>query len=296
MKILAGLSHKKLAQDLATQLNCHYVETDTTTFADGETRVQIQQDMNGCDVIIVQSTSRPANNHLMELLLLIDTVKRAGAKSITAVMPYFGYSRQDRRSYIFSPISARLVANLLETAGITKLITIDLHSPILEGFFAVPVQNLSPISLFTSIINRKNQEDKNTLIVSPDVGGVLRLKKIHNLLKMEIAVINKSRNSNNQHLTSDIIGNVQGKHCLLIDDIVDSGQTLCTGAKLLQERGALSIEAFITHPVLSGSAIEELNNSNIENIYITDTIETTNLPAKFQVISILPIIIEALKK
>ncbi len=292
MKILGGGSHKKLAQYLAKELNCQYVEVYTTTFEDGETRVQIMEDMNDCEVVIIQSTSRPANNHLIELLLLVDTVKRAGAKSITAVMPYFGYSRQDRRSYIFAPISARLIANLLETAGITKLITIDLHSPVLEGFFRVPVKNLNPINLFTSIINSYN----NTIIVSPDVGGFVRARAIDSFANMDIAVINKSRGTNNECQISDIIGNVEGKHCLLIDDIVDSGQTLCKGAKLLQEHGALSIEAFITHPVLSGSSKEDINNSNITNIYITDTIKTTDLPPKFQVISVIPIIVDALKK
>ncbi|XVN42328.1 MAG: ribose-phosphate diphosphokinase [Candidatus Rickettsia vulgarisii] len=292
MKILAGLSHKTLAKNLANSMNCEYIETYITNFDDGETRIQIIDDLNGCDVVIIQSTSKPANNHLMEFLLLVDTAKRSGARRIIALMPYFGYSRQDRRSYMFAPISARLVANLLEVAGVDHLITIDLHSKQLEGFFKIAVQNLNPISLFAPIINNYN----NSIIVSPDVGGFVRAQAINNMFNMDIAVINKSRDANNKYNMSEIIGNVVGKHCLLIDDIADSGQTLCKGAKLLMEKGALSVDAFITHPVLSGTAREDIENSDITNIHITDTIEVTDLTSKFHVISIMPIIIAALER
>ncbi|WP_341761227.1 ribose-phosphate diphosphokinase [Candidatus Tisiphia endosymbiont of Thecophora atra] len=295
MKILTGLSHKKLARYLAEELNCKYVETYITTFDDAETRVEILEDMYRCDVVIVQSTSRPANNHLMELLLLVDTVKRAGASQLTAVIPYFGYSRQDRRSCSFTPVSSRLVANMLEVAGVDHVITVDLHSQQLEGFFKIPVQNLDPISLFAPIIETYN----NSIIVSPDVGGFVRVRDVNRLFNMNIAVINKSREvkrSNDKCQMSEIIGNVSGKHCILIDDIVDSGETLCKGAKLLMEVGALSVNAFITHPVLSRMSKENIQNSDIMNVYITDTIETTDLPSKFHVISVAPIIIAALQK
>ncbi|WP_375331018.1 ribose-phosphate diphosphokinase [Candidatus Tisiphia endosymbiont of Oplodontha viridula] len=295
MKILAGLSHKKLARYLAEELNCKYVETYITTFDDTETRVEILEDMHKCDVVIVQSTSRPANNHLMELLLLVDTVKRAGASQVTAVIPYFGYSRQDRRSCSFTPVSSRLVASMLEVAGVNHVITVDLHSQQLEGFFKIPVQNLDPISLFAPIIETYN----NSIIVSPDVGGFVRVRDVNRLFNMNIAVINKSRDvkrSNDKCQISEIIGNVSGKHCILIDDIVDSGETLCKGAKLLMEVGALSVNAFITHPVLSSMSKENIQNSDIMNVYITDTIETTDLPSKFHVISVAPIIIAALQK
>ncbi|WP_417905333.1 ribose-phosphate diphosphokinase [Candidatus Tisiphia endosymbiont of Micropterix aruncella] len=295
MKILAGLSHKKLARCLAEELNCKYVETYITTFDDAETRVEILEDMHKCDVVIVQSTSRPANNHLMELLLLVDTVKRAGASQVTAVIPYFGYSRQDRRSCSFTPVSSRLVANMLEVAGVDHVITVDLHSQQLEGFFKIPVQNLDPISLFAPIIETYN----NSIIVSPDVGGFVRVRDVNRLFNMNIAVINKSRDiksSNDKCQMSEIIGNVSGKHCILIDDIVDSGETLCKGAKLLMEVGALSVNAFITHPVLSRMSKENIQNSDVMNVYITDTIETTDLPSKFHVISVAPIIIAALQK
>ncbi len=295
MKILAGLSHKKLARCLAEELNCKYVETYITTFDDAETRVEILEDMHKCDVVIVQSTSRPANNHLMELLLLVDTVKRAGASQVTAVIPYFGYSRQDRRSCSFTPVSSRLVANMLEVAGVDNVITVDLHSQQLEGFFKIPVQNLDPISLFAPIIKTYN----NSIIVSPDVGGFVRVRDVNRLFNMNIAVINKSRDiksSNDKCQMSEIIGNVSGKHCILIDDIVDSGETLCKGAKLLMEVGALSVNAFITHPVLSRMSKENIQNSDVMNVYITDTIETTDLPSKFHVISVAPIIIAALQK
>ncbi len=295
MKILAGLSHKKLARYLAEELNCQYVETYITAFDDTETRVQILEDMHKCDVVIVQSTSRPANNHLMELLLLVDTVKRAGASQVTAVIPYFGYSRQDRRSCSFTLVSSRLVASMLEVAGVNHVITVDLHSQQLEGFFKIPIQNLDPISLFAPIIETYN----NSIIVSPDVGGFVRVRDVNRLFNMNIAVINKSREvkrSTNKCQMSEIIGNVSGKHCVLIDDIVDSGETLCKGAKLLMEVGALSVNAFITHPVLSSMSKENIQNSDIMNVYITDTIETTDLPSKFHVISVAPIIIAALQK
>jgi ribose-phosphate pyrophosphokinase len=295
MKILAGLSHKKLARYLAEELNCEYVETYITAFDDTETRVQILEDMHKCDVVIVQSTSRPANNHLMELLLLVDTVKRAGASQVTAVIPYFGYSRQDRSSCSFTPVSSRLVASMLEVAGVNHVITVDLHSQQLEGFFKIPVQNLDPISLFAPIIETYN----NSIIVSPDVGGFVRVRDVNRLFNMNIAVINKSRDvkrSNDKCQMSEIIGNVSSKHCILIDDIVDSGETLCKGAKLLMEVGALSVNAFITHPVLSSMSKENIQNSDIMNVYITDTIETTDLPSKFHVISVAPIIIAALQK
>lgn len=295
MKILAGLSHKKLARYLAEELNCQYVETYITAFDDTETRVQILEDMHKCDVVIVQSTSRPANNHLMELLLLVDMVKRAGASQVTAVIPYFGYSRQDRRSCSFTPVSSRLVASMLEVAGVNHVITVDLHSQQLEGFFKIPIQNLDPISLFAPIIETYN----NSIIVSPDVGGFVRVRDVNRLFNMNIAVINKSREvkrSTDKCQMSEIIGNVSGKHCVLIDDIVDSGETLCKGAKLLMEVGALSVNAFITHPVLSSMSKENIQNSDIMNVYITDTIETTDLPSKFHVISVAPIIIAALQK
>ncbi|WP_341764105.1 ribose-phosphate diphosphokinase [Candidatus Tisiphia endosymbiont of Beris chalybata] len=356
MKILAGLSHKNLAQSLAKELNCQYIEAYTTTFDDSELRVQILEDINGCEVVIVQSTCRPVNNHLMELLLLVDTVKRAGAKSITAVIPYFGYSRQDRRPYIFAPVAARLVANMLEAAGVQRVITVDLHSQQLEGFFNIEVQNLNPISLFIPLINNYNNralselvykepteatyklssqielcKEANTIvnsgefgaridgatpiynsqalsndvtnfssiayiIVSPDIGGIARARAMSKLCNMEIAVINKSRTVNNEYHMSGILGNVEKKHCILIDDIVDSGQTICKGAKLLMECGALSVDAFITHPVLSRSSQAAIENSNITNIYITDTIAVANLSSKFQVVSIVSLLVTALKK
>lgn len=292
MKILAGLTQKNLAKCLAKELNCQYVESYTTTFDDSELRVQVLEDLNGCEVTIVQSTSRPVNNNLMELLLLVDTVKRAGVKRITAVIPYFGYSRQDRRSYVFAPVSARLVANLLEAAGVQRIITIDLHSQQLEGFFKIEVQNLNPSSLFFPLINIYD----NIIIVSPDIGGITRARAMSNLCNVDIAIINKNRTVNNEYQISDIIGNVATKHCILIDDIVDSGQTICKGTKLLMERGALSVNAFITHPVLSSTSQEEIDNSHITSLYITDTIAVSNLSSKLQIVSILPLLVAALKK
>jgi ribose-phosphate pyrophosphokinase len=292
MKILAGLSQQKLAIYLSKKLDCEYVETSTTTFNDSETRVQIYKDLYNCDVVIVQSTSKPVNNHLIELLLLIDAVKRMGARRITGVIPYLGYSRQDRRSYNFAPVSARLIANLLEVAGVDRIITVDLHSQQLEGFFNIPIQNLDSIHLINPVIKAQNI----SVIVSPDVGGFVRVCNINKLFNLDVAVINKTRGDDNKCQISDIMGKVYGKHCLLVDDIVDSGQTLCKSAEILSERGALSVNAFITHPVLSDTSKENIQNSNIASIYVTDTIETADLPPKFQIMSIAPIVAIALQE
>ncbi len=294
VKILAGLSNQKLARDLALRLHVGYVETHITNFADSETRVQVAENVHQCDVIIVQSTVRPANDRLMELLLLIDAVKRANAKSVTAVLPYFGYSRQDRNSYPYAPVSAHLVVKLLEAAGVDNVVTIDLHTRTLERLFSIPIVNLDTASLVAPIIMGYS---KPTVVVFPDTGSSVRTAEaIKRVSNVPMVVINKIRDLDNKINMAKVIGNVEGKNCLIIDDIIDSGETLYQGANLLMENGAVLVDAFVTHPVLSSEAKKLVQTSCIKKIYITDTIEANNLPSKFHVLSVEPIIIEALQQ
>lgn len=294
VKILSGLSNRKLARLLALEIGVDYVETNITNFTDSETRVQITENVYQCDVVIVQSTARPTNDRLMELFLLIDAVKRAGAKSIITVLPYFGYSRQDKSYDLYSPISAHLVTNLLEAAGSSNVITIDLHSKSVENFFSIPIVNLDTVSLLIPIINGYRIP---SVIVFPDMGGYARTAQaIDKVSNMPIVVIDKIRDQNNKPQMSKVIGAVKGKNCLLVDDIIDSGETLYKAANLLIKNGATSVDAFVTHPVLSNSAKELMQASCIETLYVTDTIEVSDLPPKFHVLSVVPIIIEALQQ
>jgi len=291
MKILAGRSNQILAKYLAVELNIKSIEAQITTFDDGEINIQIFEDLHRLEVLIVQSTCQPVNDRLIELLLLIDATRRAGASRIILIIPYFGYSRQDRQTY-GSPVAARLIASCLEHVGANHLITIDLHSPQIAGFFNIPVQNLESFSLFAPTFENYS----NFIIVSPDPGSTIRSQKVQKQFSSEIAIINKVRDSHNNCQSIEILGNVKGKHCILIDDIVDSGETICNGARLLINQGALSVDAFVTHPVLSLNAANYIQNSCISNIYVTDTIETSSLPDKFTVIPVAQVVLEALRK
>jgi ribose-phosphate pyrophosphokinase len=278
MQIISGSSNKLLAQNIAKNTGYKLLETKIGNFSDGEIRVEIQDNI-GKNVIIIQSTSHPVNDHLMELFLLIDTAKRAGARNIIAVIPYFGYSRQDRCTYKHGPISASLVIRLLEVAGVTKIITLDLHSKQLEGVFNVPIINLDPFSIFFPFYN----DDINNVVVSPDIGGISRANNFSLFLGKDLVIINKIRNNHNECSMNKIIGNVQDKKCIIIDDIVDSGNTLCKAAELLKSNGALTIEVYATHPVLSGDAKERIMDSQIDKIFTSDSIYHNSLPSKFKV-------------
>ncbi|MEI7493496.1 MAG: ribose-phosphate diphosphokinase [Alphaproteobacteria bacterium] len=291
-KIIAGSSSKKLAQQLSTNLNIAQVEAFIERFEDEELRVQLADGVHEEDVIIVQSTSKPANDHLMELLLLVDAAKRSGARRVIALVPYFGYSRQDRPSYAFGPISARLVATLIEAAGVDHLITLDLHSQQAEGFFQIGVQNIETLTLFADLL----KSQPNLMVVSPDIGGMIRARKLSSLLGVDLAVINKIRTTHNTCQMGEIIGNVAGKNCVLVDDIVDTGGTLCKAAALLMQHGALSVEAIATHAVLSGQAVANIEASVIKKITVTGTIEQTQLPAKFAVADISVLLGKNLKR
>lgn len=281
MQIISGSSNLGLAKRIATELGAEILETKIDNFSDGELRVQVLDNI-GTEVMIVQSTSSPVNNHLMELLLLVDTAKRAGAEKITAVIPYFGYSRQDRCTYKHGPISASLVIKMLEAAGVTKMITLDLHSSQLEGMFNVPITNFSTESIFFPAL----EGGENMLIVSPDIGGIARARNYSSLFATDLAIVNKSRDANNECSMSEIIGNVAGKDCVIVDDIVDGASTLCMATELLLKNGAKNVSAIVTHAVLSGNSIKKIEQSALERIYVSDSIHHNELPAKFTVMPI----------
>lgn len=281
MKTISGSSNPKLASRISQEIGSKLLDTKIDNFSDSELRVQVSDNI-GKDIIIVQSTSTPVNNHLMELLFLADTAKRAGAQNIIAIIPYFGYSRQDRCTYKYGPISASLVIKMLESAGITEIITLDLHSSQLEGMFNVPVTNLSTESIFFPILKNK----KNIIAVSADIGGIQRARNYSSLLGVDLAIINKSRDMNNIPSMSEIIGDVAGKDCIIVDDIVDGANTVCMATELLLKNGAASVRAIITHAVLSGDAITKIENSSLKNIYVSDSIYHEKLPDRFTVIPI----------
>jgi ribose-phosphate pyrophosphokinase len=291
-KIIAGNSVKHLAKSLSQHLGLDYLEAQIERFADEELRVQLGTSVYKEDVVIVQSTSKPANDHLMELLLLVDAAERAGARQIVALMPYFGYSRQDKPSYEWGPISARLIATLLESAKVNQLITLDFHSKQLEGFFQIGVQNLNPIPLFANTV----ETSKDLIVVSPDVGGLIRAQKLAGMLDCDIAVLNKIRHTYNTCEIKQVIGSVKDKHCIIIDDIIDTAGTLCKSATLLKQEGALSIQAMVTHPVLSGDAMSKLEKAPIEKIITTQSIYQPNLSSRFQFIDIVPLLGKAVKR
>ena len=291
-KIIAGNSCKILAQRLSHTLGFECLDANIQRFADQELRIQLDAHLYQTDVIIVQSTCQPANDHLMALLLLVDAAKRAGAQRIIAVIPYFGYSRQDRPSYQGGPISARLVATLLESAGVDHMITLDLHSKQAEGFFNIGVQNIDPNPLFASVID----QDRPLVVVSPDIGGLFRARGLANLLNSGIAIINKSRSEPNTCQMDGLIGNVVDKHCIIVDDIADTGGTLCQAAVLLKDQGALSVEVMVTHPVLSGKAIAKMQAAPILKIMTTASIRQKNLPKLFSLVDIIPLLAAAVHR
>lgn len=282
MKIIAGTTHLQLAKNIAQAFGAELIQGAAKRFSDGELSVCLPSDITECVVVIVQSTCNPADSNLFELLMLIDAAKRAKTKDIIAVIPYCGYGRSDS--------SFDLVASLLERAGVDGIITIDLHSAKLEESFKVPVTNLSVCDLFLPLITSSPQ----LVIVSPDQGGMLRAKKFSDALKCELAVINKERKSSGYCHMTGFEGDVAGKHCVIIDDIVDSAGTLRQAAEFLIDNGATSVEAFITHAVLSNSATEMIESSILKRVYTTNTIIKDTTPAKFNLVSIDNLIITAL--
>ncbi|MBB3607254.1 ribose-phosphate pyrophosphokinase [Rhizobium sp. BK602] len=274
MKVFAGNSNRHLAEAICNYLGVPLGKASVRRFADQEIFVEIQENVRGEDVFVVQSTSFPTNDHLMELLIMIDAMRRSSARRITAVLPYFGYARQDRRASGRTPISAKLVANLITEAGADRVLTLDLHAGQIQGFFDIPTDNLYAIPILTRDI-KANYDIGNVMVVSPDVGGVVRARALAKRLDCLLAIVDKRRDRPGESEVMNIIGDVEGKDCLLIDDIVDSGGTLCNAADALLAKGAASVTAYITHGVLSGGAVTRVTNSKLKELVITDSIQPT---------------------
>ena len=271
MKIVSGNSNLSLSKSIANYLKVPLVKASIKKFPDKEIFVEIQENVRGEDVFVIQSTSIPANDHVMELLIIIDALKRGSAKKISAIMPYYGYARQDRKSGPRTPISAKLVANLISVAGANRALMVDLHAGQIQGFFDIPTDNLFAAPVFINDIKNKF-DSKKSIIVSPDVGGVVRARAIAKRVDMDLAIIDKRREKAGISEVMNIIGDVKDKHCILIDDICDTAGTLTNAASALKQKGAKGVYAYITHGVLSGPAIERINNSPIDKMIITDSI------------------------
>jgi len=296
MKLVAGNSNRPLAHAIAAYLKTPLTQCLVRRFADMEIFVEVQENVRGEDIFVIQSTSYPANDNLMELLILIDALKRASARRITAVIPYFGYARQDRKTLPRTPISAKLVANMITHAGADRVLTVDLHAGQIQGFFDIPTDNLYAAPVMLRDIRRRFT-DGNITVVSPDVGGVVRARGLASRIDAPLAIIDKRREQPGESEVMNVIGNVSGHACILIDDIVDSGGTLCNAAEALVQRGAKSVVAYITHGVLSGGAVARVMASKIESLFITDTIvptEAVRVAANIEVLSLAGLIGEAI--
>ena len=298
MRIIAGTSNSPLSEKVAKYLGDKITDASIRRFADEEVYVEIKENIRGEDVFIIESLSFPANDNLMELLVIIDALKRASAKRITAVIPYYGYARQDRKPGPRTPISAKLVANLITTAGADRVLTLDLHAEQIQGFFDIPTDNLFAGPVFAKDINEKYKIE-NLVAVSPDIGGVVRARAIANKLGASIAIVDKRRPKAGESEVMNIIGDVAGKDCIILDDIIDSAGTICNAADKIIELGASSITAYTTHGVLTGKAIERIEKSKLTELVITDSIyneEKSRLSKKIRVISVSDLLGEAIKR
>jgi ribose-phosphate pyrophosphokinase len=288
MKLLSGNSNKILSKSIAKYLKSKLVNSSIRNFADGEIYVEINENIRGNSIFIIQSISSPANNNLMELLLCIDALKRSSAKNITAVIPYFGYARQDRKVVPRTSISAKLVSNLITKAGADRIVTVDLHAGQIQGFFDIPVDNLFSTPIFARHIKKK-VKTKNIICVAPDVGGTERARSLGKLLNVGLAIVDKRRPKPGQSQVMNVIGDVKGKNCIIVDDIIDSGGTIVNAAKALKNRGAKDVYVYITHGVLSGDAVKKIKKSMIKNLVITDTINNSEKVKGVKNIELLPI-------
>ena len=298
MKILSCNSNLPLADSISKELNLELVNAEVKRFSDMEVFVEVKENVRGEDMFVIQSTSYPANDNLMELLVTLDALRRASAKRITAVIPYFGYARQDRKSGPRTPISAKLVANLITSAGADRVLTMDLHAGQIQGFFDIPTDNLFAAPVFVKDIQDR-YSDVPTIVVSPDVGGVLRARAIARRINAGLAIIDKRREKPGASEVMNIIGDVSKHHCILVDDIVDSGGTLCNAAEALISAGAISVDAYVTHGVLSGSAVSRVLNSPLKNLVTTNSIQATEpikLASNIRQISIASILGEAIRR
>jgi ribose-phosphate pyrophosphokinase len=298
IQLVAGNSNRPLADSIAAALKRPLTRSTVKRFADMEVYIELHDNVRGEDVYVVQSTSFPCNDNIMELLILVDALKRSSARRITAVMPYFGYARQDRRSGPRTPISARLVANLIERAGVDRVITLDLHAGQIQGFFDIPTDNLFAAPVMVRDIQER-YELSNIVVVSPDVGGVVRARGLAKRINTPIAICDKRREKAGESEVMNVIGDVRGKRCILVDDIVDSGGTLVNAANALLAEGATEVMAYLTHGVLSGGAVSKISNSALKTLVITDSIQPTEAvraAKNIRVLSIAPLLGEAIAR
>ena len=298
MKILTGNSNKNLSSKISKYLKNKLVNSSIRKFSDGEIYIEINENIRGNSIFIIQGISSPANDNLMELLLCIDALKRSSAKNITAVIPYFGYARQDRKVVPRTSISAKLVSNLITKAGADRIVTVDLHAGQIQGFFDIPVDNLFSTPIFARHIKRKIKS-KNLICVAPDVGGVERTRALGRKLDVGLAIIDKRRPTPGKSQVMNVIGNVKGKTCIITDDIIDSGGTIVNAADALIKRGAKEVYVYVTHGVLSGEAVKKIKKSKIKNLVVTDTIDNSDKVKKsrnIEVLSISNLLAEAMKR
>jgi ribose-phosphate pyrophosphokinase len=298
MKLFAGNSNRQLAGHICQYLDIPLGKANVRRFADQEIFVEILENVRGEDCFVLQSTSYPANDNLMELLIMMDALKRASAKRITAVLPYFGYARQDRKPGPRTPISAKVVANLITTAGADRVLTLDLHAAQIQGFFDIPTDNLFAVPVLSRDV-KENYELENVMVVSPDVGGVVRARSLAKRIDSMLAIVDKRRDKPGESEVMNVIGDVKGKDCLLIDDIIDSGGTLCNAAEALLAKGATSVTAYITHGVLSGGAVSRITSSKLKELVITDSIEPTaavTTARNIRVVSVAELVGEAIQR
>ncbi len=298
MKILTCNSNAPLAAQISKNLGVELTDCEVKRFADQEVFVEIRDNVRGEDVFVIQSTSFPANDHIMELLVSIDALRRASARRITAVIPYFGYARQDRKPGPRTPISAKLVANLITIAGANRVLTLDLHAGQIQGFFDIPLDNLYAAPVFTRDI-REHYKNADITIISPDVGGVVRARAIAKRLNADLAIVDKRREKAGISEVMNIIGDVKEKDCIIVDDIVDTAGTLCNAAEALMKEGARSVSAYITHGVLSGKALERVKKSALKELVVTDSICVTDAvkaTPNIRIVNIAPLMAEAMKR
>ncbi len=293
-KVFSGTANPEFSKLVAKHLTMPLSQAEIKRFSDGEIGVQISESVRGRDVFIIQSTCAPANDNLMELLILTDALKRSSANEITAVIPYFGYARQDRKAAPRVPITAKLVANLLQTAGINRIVTMDLHAGQIQGFFDIPVDNLYGSIVFKDYVERKNL--KNPIIASPDIGGVARARNFAEKLGLDMVIVDKRRERANVSEVMNIIGDVKGKDVILLDDMIDTAGTIVKAAKVLKEKGATSVIACCTHAVLSGKAYERIEEGELDELVVTDTIALKKESKKIKVIPVAPLFAEVIRR
>lgn len=293
-KVFSGTANQELSRQIAKYLGIPLSEASIKRFSDGEISIQIGESVRGKDVFIIQPTCAPTDTNLMELLILTDALKRSSASTVTAVIPYFGYARQDRKAAPRVPITAKLVANMIETAGIDRVVTMDLHAGQIQGFFDIPVDNLYGTITFINYL--KNKHLSNPIVASPDVGGVARARSLAKQLNLDLAIIDKRREKANESEVMNVIGDVNGKDVILIDDMVDTAGTLIKAAAAFKERGATSVTAFCTHPVLSGPAYERIATGAIDELVVTDTIPLKEQNEHIKVISVASLFAEVIRR